>query len=125
MTPLRFHISQGANEGQAAEARGQLIPAATNLSLGASSVPAERPVEAGWRTRYDAGSGMLLFDVGTTRNGDARVEVYSTLGERVASVPVGMGSGAVSIGMLPSGSYMAWLTAGGNVVGVSRIGVTR
>jgi hypothetical protein len=119
---MNFHTGQYPN----GEARGQLIPAATNLSLGTSSVPVERTAaDMSWSTRYDASSGTLHFDRSAKHGEAMSVEVYSMLGQRVASAPVEAGSSTVSIGMLPSGSYIAWMTSNGNVVGMSRIGVVR
>lgn len=119
-----FHTTQF----EMGEARGQLIPAATNLSAPPQSVPELRP-DGGANalaTWYDAGTGAIRLRMGADLVGSRNVAaLFSPLGEQIASVGIEGDRGAISVGALPAGIYFVQILRNGVPAGFSRVAIVR
>ncbi len=109
------------------EARGQLIPAAGNVTPLVASVPSlESAGGAAALAAWYVGTGSVRFNVATDRvQHAASIRVYSSLGRLIASAPVTEGSGLVATGALPAGVYFVQLLTDGIPTGFSRFVVAR
>lgn len=118
-----FHTA--ANPG--GEARGQLIPAISNLNVGTSSVPQDNQAGASaLASWYDASSGMIHVRTTDAKvSHDAAVAIYSPLGTRVATVPMHHGNGAIQATGMPAGIYFVQLVNNGAATGTARVAVVR
>jgi hypothetical protein len=117
-----FHTTAFGN----GEARGQLIPASTNLPLPTTGVEYVIPGlgTSGLSARFDG--GLLRFTVDPSVAGrDREIILYSIMGQRISSTNVLDDHGTIPAGSLPSGSYVAQLRANGKVIATERIGIVR
>ena len=55
----------------------------------------------------------------------AVVEIYSSIGARVAALPVREGESAVNAGSIPAGVYFVQIVKDGTPAGVGRVAVVR
>ncbi|MEP7218061.1 MAG: CHRD domain-containing protein, partial [Bacteroidota bacterium] len=117
-----FHTTAFGN----GEARGQLIPASTNLPLPTTGVEYLLPGlgTSGLSARFDG--GLLRFTLDPSVAGrDREIILYSIMGQRISSTDVLDNQGTIPAGSLPSGSYVAQLRANGKVIATERIGIAR
>ncbi|MEO5928760.1 MAG: CHRD domain-containing protein [Candidatus Kapaibacterium sp.] len=117
-----FHTTAFGN----GEARGQLIPASTNLPLPTTGVEYVLPGlgTSGLSARVDG--GLLRFTLDPSVAGrDREIILYSIMGQRISSTDVLDNQGTIPAGSLPSGSYVAQLRANGKVIATERIGIAR
>ncbi len=118
---VNFHTQANPN----GEARGQLVPAAANLTP-LAAVPADDPSGAvsaltAW---YDpAAAGIRFRTTFAHPERGATVTLYSTLGDRIASADVERG--IISAGTLANGMYLVQLVADGRPAGFCRVAVVR
>jgi hypothetical protein len=119
-----FHTSEFQN----GEARGQMIPAATNLGPIQAGVPATGPDAAAspiaaW---YDRASNSIGFRTaaGLSEPG-SRAVLFSSLGQEIADVAVTGGAGRIASSDLPSGVYFVQLRRNGAPAGFGRVAVVR
>ncbi len=111
------------------EARGQLIPSAANFGMITSGVERE---ELGLRSAaltvlVERGGRMprLRLDPGIVAPG-MMVELFSSLGVRVARIEADRGEPVLPLGALPSGLYLARLVAAdGSTLAVARVPLLR
>jgi hypothetical protein len=119
-----FHTAQFPN----GELRGQLIPGALNLVAQAASVPG---VAVGSRSdqlraTLDPLSGALTIHVDDpTLRADARVALYSTLGELISTVPVDGEIVRFNGGDLPAGMYLVQLIVDNRMTASTRVVIAR
>jgi hypothetical protein len=108
---------------QDGEVRGQLIPGADNLSSASSSVPLALESVATMTAWHDRADGVLSFRVPGTMPTDGTIELYSSIGERVASTPATDAIVRIESRDLGSGAYFARLVSNGRVVASARVAV--
>lgn len=109
------------------EARGQLVSAATNLSVAAVASVAGQSLDPvsgrSLSARVDRDGGIAFEATGGVREGS--VLLYSALGARVADVTLNEGSARLDATSLPAGLYLAQLVIDGRAVAVCRVPLAR
>jgi len=102
------------------EIRGQLIPAATNLTLTPSSVPMDAPSRAGLMTEYRQGADEIVVHIHRPVPGES-VEVHDLLGNALVTTQVESSTVRIPAGELSSGLYFVRVKGlGTRVVSVVR-----
>ena len=118
-----MYVNYHTSTFQAGEARGQLIPGATNLSLALSSAPLEAEGPVAMTTWHDRASGSLSLRLPEASRLAGVVELYSAIGERMASATADAPTVRIATAGLPAGAYFARLIENGRVTATARIAI--
>jgi hypothetical protein len=118
-----MYVNYHTGTFQAGEARGQLIPGANNLSMQTSAAPLASEVAPTMTARHDRASGAISLRLPESARRDGVVELYSALGERMASVAADGPTVRIDGASLPTGAYFARLVQHGRITATARIAV--
>lgn len=105
------------------EMRGQMIPAATNLSFATSAVPLADVSSMVMTATHDRANRTLTLRLPESSSAGGTLDIYSSIGVRVSSLPATSTTVSVDTRDMASGAYFARLVVNGRVTANARVAI--